>query len=1055
MAEHADSPWTGSSDSLPLRFRVLRPADLLVLDVTAHNLHLSGDGRSLVRGDADDPAFLVVALPSQHVAERAFVAFSNTREETGPLPFAACAAGPTRLVFSLPDHVDALPCNVAGLLDWAALEPRLAPHALPAGTTGGPHPTATPAGDVTAIELPWRLLLSPDAGGHWRHRHEPFANGGRVELWHTTLSTGEGAAAHVRALARRPVGDLVRGSLSEQDLADLVTLTSDFRLSPRGFRELRLPLHLWSGFMDLARLRGYHYPPRPLRADRLTLTALGGSARLEGAWDYPPPDRDPQHLRTLGMPTPTLAAYDHVVGLGRDQLVRVVRRGFLSTGHRASILKVTERQVEPRQLRVEDRGQGPVPIYGGDGVLRQWFTIVVTEPTVDYGRLAGGYTRSGREMPLRTLTCATLVTPRIDLPEALSVLEGRARVLFFRTRGREPRDEDELAPFVQRQLDNYLRTPFWVRAAGRDVELTFDGTDWTRRPVTLTSPVVFVPEEAVGSTTTIRNMVNGDGRRRRPLHGQTVALADPAGGDAGATSVPIDTLTFTLAAVPSGREAALPDTYRPRWVLAVAEAGVHVEAVERLTGHPAVRTVRLHETYLTGGLHQAANPAGVFAALTVPESLAFSGPAAGGLARPDSRVELLSSRQGAMAGAFAKPAVTTAELASLFGTARLFGTVHLVDVLADPPALTPGDYGVADLPEAALDALIADPHRRIPVPVVRTRRVPSDAATEAVETRFLWKPPLRSHAPLAFDTASTLVLDARTLTPLDGGEARAEVRGELRHVTLRFAGVVEVTIDRLAFTSAAGRKPDLTAEGFVLRFTGPLAFVDKLKDVLPADGFSDPPAVTVGPDGVTAGYSLGIPTVGVGVFSLQNLTVAASLAIPFVDRPAGMRFAVSERHQPFLVTLSLFGGGGFFALEASARRIEAVEAAIEFGASVTLNLGVASGGVSVMAGIYFGLTGDEVTLTGYLRCSGYLSVLGLISISVEFYLAFTWRDKGGGRSEVWGQARVTVCVEVACFSKSVSLSLERRFAGAGGDPTFADCVEPDDFLAYCLAFAEE
>lgn len=138
----------------------------------------------------------------------------------------------------------------------------------------------------------------------------------------------------------------------------------------------------------------------------------------------------------------------------------------------------------------------------------------------------------------------------------------------------------------------------------------------------------------------------------------------------------------------------------------------------------------------------------------------------------------------------------------------------------------------------------------------------------------------------------------------------------------------------------------------------------------------------------------------------------------------------------------------------SANGVESVEAAIEFGGSVSLNLGVASGGVSVMAGIYFGMTGAVTTLTGYLRVGGHLSVLGLVSISVEFYLAFTYRSKGGGRSEVWGQARVTVSVKVAFFSTSVSLSIERRFAGASGDPTFDQVTDPQDWEQYCLAFAE-
>jgi hypothetical protein len=108
-----------------------------------------------------------------------------------------------------------------------------------------------------------------------------------------------------------------------------------------------------------------------------------------------------------------------------------------------------------------------------------------------------------------------------------------------------------------------------------------------------------------------------------------------------------------------------------------------------------------------------------------------------------------------------------------------------------------------------------------------------------------------------------------------------------------------------------------------------------------------------------------------------------------------------------------------------------------------------------MAGVYFGRTGAVATLTGYLRCGGYLSVLGLISISVEFYLAFTYRHKDSGGDEVWGQASVKVCVEVVCFSKTVTLTVERRFAGAAGDPTLEDLVDSDDWEAYCLAFAAE
>ena len=52
-------------------------------------------------------------------------------------------------------------------------------------------------------------------------------------------------------------------------------------------------------------------------------------------------------------------------------------------------------------------------------------------------------------------------------------------------------------------------------------------------------------------------------------------------------------------------------------------------------------------------------------------------------------------------------------------------------------------------------------------------------------------------------------------------------------------------------------------------------------------------------------------------------------------------------------------------------------------------------------------------------------------------------------------------MKVLCFSKSVSITCQRSFAGSNGDPTFAEVmgVQPDFtsplWTDYCLAFAEE
>lgn len=79
-------------------------------------------------------------------------------------------------------------------------------------------------------------------------------------------------------------------------------------------------------------------------------------------------------------------------------------------------------------------------------------------------------------------------------------------------------------------------------------------------------------------------------------------------------------------------------------------------------------------------------------------------------------------------------------------------------------------------------------------------------------------------------------------------------------------------------------------------------------------------------------------------------------------------------------------------------------------------------------------------------------MLGLISISVEFYLQFGYFSDGQ-HHVVSGDATVTVAVSVALFHTSVSLTVHKEFAGADSDPTFDQLVTLNDWDAYCAAFA--
>ena len=206
--------------------------------------------------------------------------------------------------------------------------------------------------------------------------------------------------------------------------------------------------------------------------------------------------------------------------------------------------------------------------------------------------------------------------------------------------------------------------------------------------------------------------------------------------------------------------------------------------------------------------------------------------------------------------------------------------------------------------------------------------------------------------------------------------------------------------------------------------------------------FGDGPSLDLidNPLGIRAGFAFALPPLTVGVFTLKDVKLGAALTLPFLEGKPTFDFNISERAHPFLLAVAIFGGGGFFHLQLDTAGMKALEVSLEFGATAALDIGVASGEVHIMAGIYFSLQRKEGTtelaaiLSGYLRMGGSLNVLGLIKISVEFNLSFTYDS---ARDKAYGRATLTVSVEVLFFSASVELTVERAFGGSG-DPHFID-----------------
>lgn len=576
--------------------------------------------------------------------------------------------------------------------------------------------------------------------------------------------------------------------------------------------------------------------------------------------------------------------------------------------------------------------------------------------------------------------------------------------------------------------------------AGSEFLFEVTGRDLEGRAVSFETPLFWVANNF--DTGKLQEIINEFKTvPARATRGQKIAYAP--------TDKPGKTSHETSSLKLTGRAPKPPSIQGQCPFLPVVEAAnVRLEAVETMTGQLTHSEVRYEQRYLGG----AANPAAIYLNVAARFKTALTPAQTGGLAAPNFEVGALSTFAGPVS-----LAPNTDPDSS--GKSLIDGTFNPTSVL--PAIKLLGGINLADIFEDQLVNAGSGPN----IPNLTTTR-----SGNTIETRYEWTTQhLRDchiFTPTAGVSTFSLIASFRQqLHPATGapGDSNQEVTGSLTDFAITLlpgAELVSLEFQSVTFRSLPTTKTDvaINLKSPALKFLGPLRLVNEVTKFVPLDGFSDPPSLDVTTDGVTLGYSLGIPTIGIGVFTLGNISFSAGFYLPFVDRPLGMRLAFCERPQPFTLTVFGLGGGGFFGITIGLGGVQMVEMALEFGAAIALNLGVASGSVSVMGGVYYQQAGSKIMVEAYIRMNGTLRVLGLISVSCTFYLSLTYISED---DVLKGQASLSVRVKIVFFSKTVSVSVERILKGS--DPTFREVFSThpdrileapvDDWADYAGAFA--
>ncbi|MGE3297949.1 MAG: hypothetical protein AB7I68_11450 [Porticoccaceae bacterium] len=1044
---------------------LIRPDDLLNLWIETDNLRLDadpGDGAAasvdgqgaiptLVVDDPRRPGLLTVIFPPQHIAEQAVFETPpftgdpdpnrppaeppGTPDEPRPAPghFKARIAQSSRLVFEVPNG-HRIPYTIEGLLDWSALAPRLHPIAALGEQATAAERAAAPTLSVpdahqTVLELPYALLISPGTTGVWQHRLTPATHGGRSELWHTRLALRgpdgtitELDAEHtapLRALWSTDRADtqndisntpgIGRTALAPDDRRQLVILTSAFHgyeTNPDRAPKTFVTFDLATGY--LRNLRPWRrtpapYVPLPFHARQLMLSPLGGWLKSRGKWEPPRPAQPSRWLEAIDVLRDRHWA---------DVLAPIARRAA------APLLRADKASDRLLEMFVP---AAPVAAAGALD-LSEW-VHVATQGRDHYVRVV----YEGELWPFRHRAALVKITEREFRRNSASGLVVACLVqrMFIVVREPEKTLDRRDNPFTRVRLTTLI-TPdlaeplvnapfhrtFWVEVGPGAQRQKFHfhaiGTDQANRAVDFTIPLVFASITDVDKRIAdVAGLYNADSQRGADAPGHKIAYTPLRGTE----NALLASQSLLFDADPSGANPALHS------------AAVHISQLEDLLGNSAPADIAYDSTYTTKG-YDAANRTGVFATLITPQPLAFRADQAGGIATPNQILTALSDQQGPVAGDVAKARADNFDPAAYFpkGAPRLFGTFDLLDLLLATGGLAKQAPMLKS--ERIGNTLVTSLHWQ---PAVQ--KVDLDIA------KFLPK-----ESP-AGTIISVLKIDSRIESPLTGATApRSEFTGSLTDFDIEILSSVTLHFVRFGFASVNGAKPDVSValhDDHPLSFTGDLQFVEELRKAIPPGLFGKGASIELIGAGVRAGFAIALPPLEIGVFALKDVSLGAALTLPFLDGKPLFDFNVSERANPFQLRVAFFAGGGFFHLQLDTAGMRQLEAALEFGAAFGLNLGVASGEVHAMAGIYFAIQkesdGKELCrLTGYLRLGGRLSVLGLIRISIEFNLSFTY---DGGTDKAYGRATLTVQVEVLFFSVSVDLTVERAFGGSG-DPLF-------------------
>ncbi|HVJ44288.1 MAG TPA: ATP synthase F0 subunit B [Dongiaceae bacterium] len=322
-----------------------------------------------------------------------------------------------------------------------------------------------------------------------------------------------------------------------------------------------------------------------------------------------------------------------------------------------------------------------------------------------------------------------------------------------------------------------------------------------------------------------------------------------------------------------------------------------------------------------------------------------------------------------------------------------------------------------------------------------------------VRVHFTWMPALQNAGAFIAnfnreDAKLKVMVEASKSILKPDAPPTIEVVADLRNFQVELlpsAKFFIVGFNKIVFLSKNGAKPNVDVQISDVRLGEELAFIEQLGSIFsPGSGFY----LGITPAGVEAGYRYEFPALFAGGFNIVQLALEAGVRLSFTGAPVRSWFAVSSRERPACMFSGIYGGCCFFGIDVDPTGVRKLEASFEFGAISFMSIGVASGMAYATGGVYFKTADGVAQLSGFFHCGGSFDIAGLVTLSLEFYLGFTYR-RANGQSTAVGECELTVEIEYGFFDVSYKLHQQKVLQGSGGNSSEQD-GEPERLTAEAM-----